>query len=297
MDNELKNILSENRAGSVVIARRALKLYLQLVKEAAGRKDSPEKLYETLQEASKVLIKGQPNMVLIRRTAGNILLYLKRLLKATDDIQAVYETVEKKILAVDEEIGHNIERIAQFGAKVIAPLNKVMTISNSTMVQNIFLTAEAQKRRFEVFCLKSHPPDEGVDLAEFLASRGIHTTLIADSEIGTFVPQMNLVLMGADRLVEDGFVNKSGSLPLSLTARFFNIPVYIACETTKILSEKERSIKFHPQDVAEIYKFQKDGLQVQNFYFEKIPLDLIHKIICEEGVFETKEFINWYLKE
>jgi translation initiation factor 2B subunit (eIF-2B alpha/beta/delta family) len=297
MQNEINSILQENHAGSVIIARRALQLYLKLVRESAGRKEYPDQLYQTLQETSKVLIKGQPNMALIRRNANNLLLYLKRLIRSTKDFDEVFEAAQNKIRSIEAEIEHNIERIAQFGAKVIAPMNKIMTISNSTMVQHVFLTAEAQKRRFEVFCLKSHPPDEGIDLAEFLAGRGLAVTLIADAEMASFIPHMNLVMIGADRLVADGFVNKSGSLPLCLTARYFNIPVYMACETAKILSEKERSIKFHPRNASEVYQGNSPGLAVQNIYYEKIPLNLVHKIICEEGVFETKEFINWHLKE
>lgn len=297
MGSDLRNIIKDNRSGSITIAKQALKVYRDLVEQAAQRSGDLETLYKSLQDASKTLIKSQPNMVLLRKTGNNLLLYLKRLIKTDNDHQKLFEAIGKKIQSIEEEMDQNIERIAQLGAKVIAPGNKVITISNSTLVSRILLIAEAQKRRFEAFCLKSHPPDEGIDMAELLSDHGVKTTLISDAEMGTFISQMNLVLLGADRLFEDGFINKSGSLPLCVTARYFNIPVYLTAETTKILSESERIVRIYAEDTHEIYNGKKDNINVENFYYERIPLELVHKIICEDGVFETSEFINWYLKE
>ena len=104
-------------------------------------------------------------------------------------------------------------------------------------------------------------------------------------------------MTGADRIYEDGFVNKAGTLPLCLTAKHFNVPVYLAAETTKILSLSERAIKNPEFPSEEIYKPKSKNLTVKNFYFEKIPLNLTQKVICENSLFETHEFINWYLKE
>ena len=124
--------------------------------------------------------------------------------------------------------------------------------------------------------------------------KGVKVTIVADSQAGSIMDNMNIVLLGADRLYEDGFVNKSGTLAVCLLAKHFNVPVYLAVETIKILKESERSIKPVERDPAEVYKGNKN-IDVYNSYYEKIPLKLVDKVICEEGVFETTDFLSWYL--
>lgn len=297
MSSDINKILNDNRSGSLTITKMALDLYRSIFKEAKSGSDDLETIYKNLQNASRTLIKHQPNMVLLRRTSNNLLIYFKRLLKSDKEPAYILDTVEKKINLIEQDIDSRVDKIAHDGSRLITNFNKVMTFSNSTVVKKLILAAAAQKKRFEVYCLKSHPPDEGVDLAEFLTDKGIKTTLISDAEAGVFMSDMNMVMLGADRLFENGFVNKTGTLPLCLTAKFFSIPVYLAVETAKILSESERAIKQTPQQNSEIYQGKKKKLSVKNIYFEKIPLDFVHKVISDEGVFETDEFINWYLKE
>ncbi len=297
MNKTLENILNDNYSGSLSLTKKMLDLFRDELKSSAMNAATADDTYKSLQNMAKMLIKRQPNMVLLRKTSNALLLYFKRSLNSDKPLAEVIESIQAKIEALDEELDKNVDTISQLGSKIIANFNKVMTISNSTMVRNILLTASRHKRKFDVFCMKSHPPDEGAFLAEELTKQNIKTTLISDTGAGYFMPEMNLVLLGADRLYETGFVNKLGSLQLCLTAKYLNVPVYLAVETTKILIESERAIKITPQNPDEVYKSKNKDLGVINVYFEKVPLNLVHKVICENGVFETSEFINWYLKE
>ncbi len=297
MRPDLESILNDNRSGSLTITKKSFDLFRQIVEEARKNSDDLEAVYKDVQNASKTLVKRQPNMVMLRKTGSNFLNYFKRILKSDKERDEILETIAQKVDQLEEEVDQNINKIAHTGSRIIANGNKIMTLSNSTIVKSIFDTANAQKRRFEVFNLKSHPPDEGITMSEYLLKQKIKVTLLADAEMGIFMPDMNLVLLGAERLFENGFVSKSGALPLCLTAKHFNIPVYLAVETTKILLESERAVKQIAYPGKEIYQKKNKKLTVENIYFEKVPLNLIHKVISEEGVFETFEFINWYLKE
>ena len=84
---------------------------------------------------------------------------------------------------------------------------------------------------------------------------------------------------------------------MAITSNTFNIPFYVACETDKILKEIDRSVRFYNSDPDEVFKTKSKRISVLNYYFEKIPYKYVSKIICEEGVFETHEFIKWYLKD
>ncbi len=292
---KLEDILNDKHSGSVDIVNFMLELYQNVLKESISQKTDGEELYKHLQNISKKLIKKQPNMALLRKISNNYLLYFKRLLNSDKSQDEIISLLVHKITMLQEEMKNNAEKIAQLGARLIANGNKIMTISQSRHIVNILLAANHAKRRFEVFCLKSHPPDEGIEMAVFLASKGIKVTVIPDNNMGVFMEDMNLVLIGADRIYENGIVNKAGTLPLCLTAKHFNIPVYLAAETGKILLESERTIKRSSAPSDEVYKSRGKGPSVQNIYFEKTPLDLIHKVICEDSAFESDEFKNWYL--
>ena len=297
MSVELEKILNDNLSGSIALTQNTLQYYRDLLEELAAGSSKLEDIYQKFQDEAKKILKNQPNMVLLRKSTNNVLIYFKRLVKSDKESGQVIRAIDKKIIAIERDINTRVEKIANTGSRIIAPTNKLMTISNSTLVKNIIDKAHAQKRKFEVFCCKSHPPDEGVHLAEALDKSGVKTTLISDSQIGVFMQEMNLVLIGADRIYDNGFVNKAGTLSLCLTAKYFNIPVYLAVETTKILSESERVIKVISHDKNEVYNGGRKKLSVKNVYYEKIPIDLIHKVICEDSVFDTVDFINWYLKE
>jgi translation initiation factor eIF-2B subunit delta len=247
-------------------------------------------------DASRQVLKKQPNMALLRQCSSQFFSHFKRTLKAEKTSVQIFEDILGKLDQIQQKLEENLEQISSSGAKLIAAANNIMTISHSTIVQHVFEKALGQKKRFKVFNLKSHPPDEGVSFAEALGRSGIKTTLIADAEMAVFMPDMHLVMIGADRIYENGFVNKAGTLPLCLTARYFNIPVYLVVETWKILSEKDKAVKFIERDGKEIYDNSDNLLEVKNLYFESIPLEMVNKIVCERGVFETHEFVDWYLK-
>ncbi len=290
----LSEILNDNRSGSFSLTMNTLKLFKQYLNEQKNTQSTIETVFEEIQAATKSLIKYQSNMVLIRKASNTLISYFKKMLKVNNKKNDLLTSLVEKIVLIEEEYQNNIDIIALSGSKIIANFNKILTYSNSTVATNIFKKADFQKRKFEVFCLKSDPPGEGVNLAETLSKQGIKTTIVADSQSGIIMDDMNLVIIGADRLYETGFVNKSGTLAVCLLAKHFNIPVYLAVETTKILKESERSIKEIERDSKEVY-IGNNNISIVNSYFEKIPLKLVHKVICEQGVFETPEFSSWYL--
>ncbi|RQV95189.1 MAG: hypothetical protein EH224_08150 [Calditrichaeota bacterium] len=292
----IDTIEQDRQSGSNAITQNALEYLKNRLNEELENSTELDQIFDDLQSNVKRLLKKHIHMASLRKITNTFFLHFKRILNSDKDRSEILNLAIAKIEQLESDILKNAKKIAQVGSRIIANSNKIMTISNSSMVKELFLTANAQKRKFEVFCLKSHPPDEGLEFAYSLANEGIETTIIADSEMGIFMPDVNLVLVGADRIYEDGFINKSGTLPLCAVAGYFNVPVYLVAETQKILLEVEKSIRFNSEDSSEIFQSKSKNISVRNVYFEKIPLDFIHKVICEEGVFEAHEFKKWYLE-
>jgi len=287
MSLTLEDIIIDNKSGSELISRKALEYYKQSLISAADSGADEEEICSNLQADSKTLIKNQPNMVLLRYSSAVVIDYFKRQLKSKKAGNNAYASVIARIDELFSELEEDTAKIKLMGSRIIASSNKVMTISSSNLVREILLSIADQKRRFEVFSLASAPPAEGTAFAEMLADKKIKTTLIADSQAGVFV----------SNICSDSFINKAGSLPLCLAAKHFDVPVYLAVNTKKILLESDRAVKFLNQNSDEVYIGKNKKLHHQNIYFESIPLELVHKVICEDGVFESFEFINWYLKE
>lgn len=296
MSLDISDILKDNTSGSFTITANSLERYIDYLKNEKDTKNNLEDIFENVQSAAKELVKSQPNMALIRRTHYSFVSYFKRFLKSEKSRKEVLKMMISRLEETRKELDQNLKSIAENGSRLITNFNKILTFSSSTIVRRIFEYADDFKRKFEVYCLKSDPPLEGLQLAEQMNKRGIKTTVVADSQAGVVMDDINMVLVGADRLYENGFVNKAGTLAICLLARHFNVPVYLAVETIKILKESERSIKPVERDPAEVYSGNKN-ISVINSYYEKIPLDLVNKVICEEGVFETSDFLSWYLGE
>ncbi len=290
----IKEILDDNTSGSFTITENTLQLFCDYIEDVIKTNTAIDEIFDEIHISAKRLVKHQPNMALLRKYIYTLVSSFKRLLNSEKKREEILDSVLEKIKSYQDDLINDIEAISANGAKVITNFNKILTCSNSTVVKSLFLKAIEMNRKFEVFCLKSDPPNEGVSLAEELAGLKIKTSLVADSQAGLIMDDMNAVLVGADRIYESGFVNKAGTLSVCLLANHFNIPVYLAVETSKILRESERLIKRVEKDSSEVYSGNKE-IEVFNSYYEKIPLNLVNKVISEEGVFETPEFLSWYL--
>lgn len=295
MSELIEQIKADNKSGShelSVLALRALKEHIE--KSAIIDKIQ---LADDLNQVVKELVKPKKNIVLMQKKASTVVYYMKRLAKTNKSISEIKKQACEKIDELITDAENKQEKIGELGSRLIFNSNKILTISSSSLIKKILLSALNNGNEFEVYCLESRPMLEGQEFAVALAKAGIETHIISDAMMGKILPEVNMVFSGSDRLYESGFVNKIGTLPLAVTALKLNVPFYVACETDKILKEIDRTIRFYPENPKEIFDKKVKRVSVLNYYFEEIPYDFVSKLICEEGVFEMHEFIKWYLKD
>ncbi len=295
MSVTIKDVKDDSFSGSFEISQNALLVLLDFIKN--NKTKDAEKLVEECNALGKEIIKSQPNMVNIRRKISTVIYHMKRLLKSQKSIEDIKNNSQAKIEEIIKTSETKKKKIGNIGAKLIFNHSKILTISSSSLIKEIFSAAHLLKRKFTVYCLESRPHNEGHALAFELAKKGIPSVLTTDAMMGQILGEVNMVISGADRIYESGFVNKTGTLPLAIASKTYQIPFYIAAETDKILKEIDRSLRFYPQDPGEIYKAKQKNLSVMNLYFEALTFQYVSKIICEDGVFDTSEFVNWYLED
>ena len=295
MSELFNNIKSDNKSGShklSILTLRGMREYI----EKSTIKDKM-KLADDLNLVVKDIIRFQKNIIILQKKASSVVYYLKRLAKTNKSINEIKKQTIEKIDELIADAEKKQEKIGELGSRLIFNSNKILTISSSSLIKRILLSALKNNREFEVYCLESRPMLEGQEFAISLAKAGIQSYIVTDAMMGKILPEMNMVFAGADRLYESGFINKIGTLPLAVTASKLNVPFYVACETDKILKEIDRTIRFYPESPNEVFDKKIKKLSVLNYYFEEIPYELVSKLVCEEGVFEMHEFIKWYLKD
>jgi len=290
--NQLQEIKATSSFDFCLLALRYLQNFI---------KDAPIKnmdnFLSSLNEQGHALVKMQPNMANLKKKISMVIYVVKKAMKTRKTNAEIIEYSLQKLAEMLAVAAQNKEKIAAAGSKLITSNARVVTIGNSALVSEILITALNQKRKFEVYCLESAPTREGITLAEALARKGISACLYGDAAMGVILSQATLVLSGAVRIYEEGFVNKIGTLPLALTTCSLKLPFYLAAETDKILTEREYAIRFYKHDPAEIYIPRNKNLKVHNVYYESVPLSLLSKLITEDGIFDLTEFKNWYLKD
>ena len=295
MSLSVKDIKDDTFSGSFEISQNALYVLRDFIDES--KITNAEKLVDECNAIGKKIIKSQPNMVNIRRKISSVVYHMKRLLKSNKSVDEIKKSSISKIQELTKTAESKKKKIGTIGAKLIFNHSKILTISASSLVKEIFYSAHKLNRKFSVYCLESRPNNEGHALALELSKKGIPSILTTDAMMGQLLGEVNMVISGADRIYESGFVNKIGTLPLAITSKIMQIPFYVAAETDKILKEIDRSIRFYPENPNEIYTGKNRNLSISNFYFEAVSFDYVSKIICEDGVFDTSEFQSWYLED
>ena len=127
------------------------------------------------------------------------------------------------------------------------------TLSRSSLVEAVLLELAARKKLL-VFCSRSLPAEEGLQLHQQLIQAGVHCRCLSDWDLADHLAQVEALLLGADWVTEAHFINKWGSGALTRTALAQGIPVFVIAETYKrILADA-----WNPADLYQDWS-QPDG--------------------------------------
>ena len=203
--------------------------------------------------------------------------------KVTELSNLVCATSEKFQKSLDA----SKERIAEIGAKRIRDGSVIFTHCHSSTVTHLLAKAKAEGKSFEVICTETRPAFQGRITAKEMLQLGVKTTFIVDSAARSFMHDVDLVVVGADAITSEGnVVNKIGSSTIAVLAHEARKPFYVVSELLKfdpatLYGEYE---KIEERSRDEIWREAPAELLVRNPAFDVTPRDLIHGIICEEGI-------------
>ncbi len=243
------------------------------------------------------------HLITARPTAVNLEWSVKRMMaKAEQCGYAPNELLKEADSIVKEDREMNI-KLSEIGLSVIRKGDTILTHCNAGALATcgwgtalgVIRSAHRSGLDIKVYADETRPRLQGARLTAWeLKEEGIDATLIPDSAAATLIRdgRIDLIIVGADRISADGdTANKLGTFALSIAAKAYGVPFYIAAPTSTIdFSTKDgKDIPIEERDWDEVRMIEgidiaPKGMKVYNPSFDVTPHENITGIITEKGI-------------
>ncbi|MCK5833535.1 hypothetical protein KAH81_07690 [bacterium] len=189
---------------------------------------------------------------------------------------------------IRSKINSEVASLARIGANLVPQNSTIATISNSDTIVNVLFRAKGMYKDFHVITAISEPAGEGRLMAKTLADKGIDVTLVPDAAMGYAIERSNMVMVGADAVTGEFFINKIGSLPMALSAKHFNIPFYVFARLDKFLPSRSLPLSRRFIGPEELNPPESELITAKAPLFERIPHSLVDGIVTESGIIKPE---------
>ncbi len=269
----IQTIRNDQTSGAAQLAELALQgLQAWLAQEAV----SAGELNEVLDD----LKHSRPSMVAL----ANALDRCQDQFEQFPDPDNVSAAASDTVARVLDQLTRAGQEVAKHAAELVSDGAVILTHSRSSQILQFIQQLSQQSRRFSVICTQSSPGNEGFTLAEELDQLAIEVTVITDAQLGLFVPEASLAVVGCDTwLTDNHFVNKSGTYLLALAAREHNLPVWVLADSFKQGAQSHRTVGLEEMAVDEIGAPDGAHIHPRNIYFECVPSRLVTGRVSEKG--------------
>lgn len=254
-----------------------------------------------MESRGEYLSKARPTAVNLKWAVDRMLGLIKR--NSGKDVAFLREELKKEAVEINEEdvricrgIGENLLPLLKDGDGILTHCNAgaLATYKYGTATSPMYLAKE-KGWNIKVFADETRPYNQGARLTAFeLQQAGIDVTLICDNMAGVVMEKglVNAVIVGTDRVAANGdAANKIGTMSLSILAKYFSIPFYIAAPTPTIdmNTPTGHEIPIEERAHEEITMFRgvrvaPEGIKVFNPSFDVTPNKNITAIVTEKGV-------------
>lgn len=204
--------------------------------------------------------------------------------------------IHEEDIAINKQIGVNLLSLLKDGDTVLTHCNAgSLATSGYGTALSVFYVAKEQGINLKVYADETRPRLQGAKLTAFeLQESGVDVTLITDNMAAQVMKEgkIDAVIVGCDRVASNGdTANKIGTLGVSILAKYYKIPVYIATPTPTIDMNCETGddIPIEERDSKEITQINGEhiapkGVKTYNPAFDVTPAELIAAIITEKGI-------------
>ena len=257
---EIAAIAADSRSGATAILSRAVGVLRAVAADRAA-----------LEDAARELCRAHPSMAGLHVVAA----------------LALRGPAADALDAFEARTTRAPRLIARFAADLLKLRSgtgalRIVTLSRSHAVEHTLL-ALARDVSIEVCCAESRPALEGRDLAVALAASGVRAVLFTDAGIGTALDGAEALLVGADAIGPDAFINKVGTTALAALAGVRGVPTYVLAGREKILPAHLFAALTGRSGPTDEVAQGISGASIENPYFEWTPSSLVTTFVTEAG--------------
>ncbi|KAK2076372.1 hypothetical protein QBZ16_000897 [Prototheca wickerhamii] len=149
-----------------------------------------------------------------------------------------FELAKKRLIERGRHFAETSKRaratIAEEGQRFIRSGFTILCHGLSRVVLAILRKAAAAGTQFSVILTEGRPDETGITTARAISDLHVPTSVILDSGVGYCMDRVDLVLVGAEAVAENGgVINKLGTFQIAIVAKAHSVPVYVAAESYK----------------------------------------------------------------
>jgi ribose 1,5-bisphosphate isomerase len=252
-----------------------------------SKSSDTETLIKEVENAAIEILRVLPSMAPPINGLHCILAELEKSLQEDLSVEYARKAACKVGKEFTTSVGQAIERVAEYGSKIIEDGTIVFMYSMSSTVWKILRKAKQQGKRFRVIVTESRPGNEGLWTVAEMEKAGITASISIDACIGELVPQVDLVFVGADSISSAGTVlNKVGTRLTALVAHEHGVPFYVAADTLKFDTSTLIGLPFRIDRIpSHIFPASKSAAsaEIVGHLFDVTPPELITAIVTERG--------------
>lgn len=269
-----------------------------------SRAKTREELIDELEMAAEVLRATRPTGVNLFWAIDRVLAKVKGASGDADTLVALVVGEAEKI--ADEDVAAN-RSIGKRGAELVREGDVVLTHCNAGALATVdygtalgvVRAAWEQGKKIRVVATETRPQLQGARLTTYELKRdGIPVALITDNMVGYVMYRrlVDMVIVGADRIVKDAVINKIGTFSIAVLAREHGIPFYVAAPKSTfdlVHSSKDVVIEMRKSNEVTCIGSQQiaaEGIEVLNPAFDITPLEYVTAIIYDGGILYKRDF-------
>jgi len=239
-----------------------------------GASELLEDVIESIQNVKRDEIESYLTTLIIRRysmtplvnLANRIFLSIER----EKDIDQIVQGLEDEFLSKKENTVAKMKRLLEK-----KDYTSILTHSYSSTVVQSLSSVEKVK------VLESRPKREGRTTARKLSKKGAKIEYWVDMGMCKALENVDCVVVGADTISNDSFLNKIGTRALAIVSDFVEKEFYVVADTSKILPSRIPTPRGESHPPEEVWECDFDVI-VKNDYFELTRLERA-EFVTENG--------------
>ena len=286
---DLKKFESDNYSGSAELLEQYIELILYWLEK--GDLQTPKDRTSLMDHVRKLQERHKSLFVLIH--------FYNQVIRVLNEEKEDWNPILLNFLREYKIVWSDVSsKLAAQAISIIDMSQKViLTHSQSSAVKEVFDQFSGNRKKVKVIQTESRPIYEGRLQASFIDRLGYEVTLVPDAGFSRHLHKINMMLLGADSIYRDYFVNKAGTYNICLAGKNAGIPIYVLADSRKFWSSlpperQEMEYKEDNKPKEEVWASPPNGIIVENYYFEKTPSAWVDGFITEYEVLKPSHVEN-----